>query len=151
MCYGKEFGIYSEYNGKLLKPFEQDREVNWFIISKDPSSCCVLSRQKRSKSRSRGISREAPAVVRGGLDQNAREGEGDDSQVSPRMGQAHWGHHTAFAWLLLKPGKPFPKNILWLTSIPLFMSLFKYRPSQRPSLTILAKTINCPTLMYYSL
>lgn len=122
------------------------------IISEiDLSGCCVLNRQKRSKSRSRGISQEAPAVVRGGLDQNASEGEGDDSQVSPRMGQAHWGHHTAFAWLLPKPGKSFPQNIHWLTSIPLFMSLFRYRPSQRPSLTILAKTINCPTLMYYSL
>lgn len=47
-------------------------------------------------------------MVWGGLDQNASEGEDDDSQVSPRMGQAHWGYHTAFAWLLPKPENPSP-------------------------------------------
>ena len=123
-----------------MKPFEQESGINWFIISNALSGCCVLNRLKRTKSRSRGLRQEAPAGVWGGSDPNASEGDDDGSQISPRMGQALW----AITWPLhgcsrslenssprTSSGSP-PSGYSCLCS--------NIAPSQRPPLTVLAKT-----------
>lgn len=48
-------------------------------------------------------------MVPGGLDQNASGGDGEGSQVSPRMGQVH-SHHMAFVWLFPLPGNSSPRT-----------------------------------------
>ena len=123
-----------------MKPFVQESGINWFIISDALSGCCVLNRLKRTMRRSRGLSQEAPAGVWGGSDLNTSEGDGDGSQISPRMGQAHW----AITWPLHGCSRSL-ENSSARTSSGSPPSLYSclcsnIAPSQGPPLTVLAKT-----------
>lgn len=99
----------------------------------------MLNRLSRTKSRSRGLSQESLQGCEGS-DLNASEGDGDGSQISPRMGQAHWVITWPLHGCSPKPGKFFPPEHP-LAHLHPFIHVFasNIAPSQGPLWTVLAK------------